>query len=117
MSKRTLLELMVTESTLANVPSPRRILVDTSLIASVEDLGDNPRARCHVTLWESDDSVVESDAGEQVARGAKTLMTLDAYGEIRGQLSVLADIVPSPHASQNVIAEAIERARKRRQHD
>ena len=100
MQKRTFLELTITQSSLANVPVPRRILVDSGSVSSVEDLGANPHARCYITLSEANDATVESDSGEQVVRGTKGLMTLDTYDEICQKLSAVANIVPSRHASE-----------------
>lgn len=107
---RTFIELTVVESGLSSVPIPRRFLVDAALIASIEDMGDNPHARSHVTLFEAADSIVDSDAGEQVARCAKSLLAIDAYDEIKAQLAALAAVVPSKCAVESVLAAAKERA-------
>ena len=111
---RTFIELTVTESGLSNVPVPRRFLVDAVLISSVEDLGDNPHARSHVTLHEACDSTVESDSGEQAVRASKTLHALDSYDEIKAKLAeATAVILPSKSAVESILAAAKERARQR----
>lgn len=116
MEKRTYIELAVTESGLSNVPVPRRVLVDVTHIASIEDLGDNPHANCFVTLHEASDTTVEDESGEHVVRSAKTLMVLETYDDIRRQLEAAANVVRSQRP-ESIFAEAIERARRNRNRD
>lgn len=111
---RTFIELTVIESGLSNVPVPRRFLADAALIASVEDLGDNPHARSHVTLHEACDSTVDSDSGEQPVRASKTLLALDSYDEIKAKLSeAAAAVLPSNSAVESILTAAKDRARQR----
>jgi len=111
MERRRYLELAVTESGLSSVPVPRRVLVDVALIASIEDLGDNPHAKCFVTLYEAADTTVEDESGEQVVRSAKTLMVLETYDEIRAHLEATAEVVRSQRP-ESIFAAAVERARR-----
>ncbi len=110
---RTFIELTIVESGLSSVPVPRRFLVDAALIASIEDMGDNPYARSHVTLYEAADATIESEAGEQVARCAKSLLAIDTYDEIKAQLAALAAVVPSKCAVESVLSAVAARAQDR----
>ncbi|WP_332742203.1 hypothetical protein [Hydrogenophaga sp.] len=112
MEKRTFIELTISESDIVFADSPRRILVDVSHIATVEDMVSNPHGECVVTLHEPRDETIENDTGEHVVRCARKLMTLDTYDDICRRLSASAELSPSGVVTPRKFADdAIERVR------
>ncbi|MDP3168048.1 MAG: hypothetical protein Q8N06_21635 [Hydrogenophaga sp.] len=112
MEKRTFIELTINESDIVFADAPRRILVDVSHIATVEDMVSNPHGECVVTLHEPHDETVENDTGEHVVRCAKKLVTLDTYDDICRRISASAELSPSGVVIPRKFAnEAIDRVR------